>query len=149
MNKTFRLMVFFAFTLCFVASAGCNAQTHISQSRETPNQRAVKTSAAISHNEEKLGIMTSADYLHWEQVSNKVSAQRRMSDDDLDWAVSMMQKPSTQPADVHEKMMGYFLTMRTFGPMQQQKIRAAVTPLLSSHDPLELKYVQAVIKKMG
>ena len=93
--------------------------------------------------------MTSDDYLRWEQVGNKISQKKQIDDDDLDWATSLIHKPSTSPSDVHELVMGLFLTARTFTPLQQQKIRAAVTPLLSSSDGDEAKWAKAVLKKIG
>lgn len=92
--------------------------------------------------------MSSADYLHWEKVGDSVSAQRHMSDNDLAWAISMLQKPSTQPAEVHEMMIGLFLTMKTFEPMQKEKIRDAVLPLTNTRDPVEAKYVKVVLRRI-
>lgn len=127
------LIILFVITL-----SGC--ATHSRSSVST-------TSAAIADKNQKAGIMTSADYLHWEQVSNKVATTRRIDDADLDWAISMMQKPSTNPPEVHSLMMGLFLTLRTATPLQQNKIRDAVTPLLASTDKYDPKWAKAVLKK--
>lgn len=93
--------------------------------------------------------MSSEDYLRWEQVGNKVGLRKRIDDDDLDWAISMMKKTSTQPAEVHMDIMSLFLTAKAFTPEQQEKIRNAVNPLLLSSDRDEPKWARAVIKKLS
>lgn len=159
MNKFFWRIGVFPVMLCSVVMLGCSAHSRTSAGPEThnqtagatpagyetPDQKAVASSVAIGRNNEQKGIMSSADYLRWEQVGNKVSAQRHMDDSDVDWALSVMQKPSTRPAQVRVMMMGLFLSPHTFGPTQQQKIRAAVTPLLTSSDLVEKDYAKAVI----
>lgn len=135
--------------ICLIALTGCAAHPSADNKTAIRQRQTAKTSAKIGRAEEKQGIMTSEDYLKWEKVGNKVSLKRRIDDPDLDWAISVMGKPSTKPAEVHIMMMSLFLTIRAFTPAQQQKISAAVKPLLSSSDKDEPKWAKAVLKKIS
>lgn len=148
MPKTFDRVLLVSLILCCISTLGCNSRSHDTQRSETPDQKTMATSAAIALDDERRGIMSSKDFLHWEQISNQVSRDRRMDDTDSDWAVSMMSKPSTDPASVHMDMTGLFLTCRTLTPEQRQKIRQAVTPLLSSPNKYDRKTAQVVLKRI-
>lgn len=143
----FRTLLVFL-SLCCLGTVGCSSHSHGVQGPETPDQKAVATSAAIALDDEQRGIMSSKDYLRWEQVGKQVSRDRRIDDADLDWAISTMSKPSTDAASVHMQMMGLFLTCRTLTPEQRQKIRWAANPLLSSPSKYDRKYAQAVFKRI-
>ncbi len=108
-------------------------------------QKLPASTYTFGRDEERLGIMSSADYIRWQEVANKIDLSRRIDDEDLDWAISAMQKPSTRPLEVHQMMMALFQDVWVYGPGQQEKVRAAVTPLLASRDPYDVKYAKRVL----
>ena len=98
---------------------------------------------------EEQGHMAAADYLRWEAVGDKVSRQGRIEDEDLDWAISTMQKPSTNPSELHSTIISLFLAPRTLTPSQKQKIHDAVLPLLSSKDEDDRMLSRMAIRKVS
>lgn len=138
MNKLIWATRVFPLIVCSSVLLGCASHS--------PNAQKLPASTyAIAHDEERFGIMSSADYIRWQEVANKIDLHRRIDDEDLDWAITAMQKPSTKPLDVHEHMMSLFSGVWAYGPGQQEKVRAAVTPLLASRDPFEVKYAKRVL----
>lgn len=146
MSKLPLLVVFFLCLATYlIAISGCGQKDHSSASE----QSSAASTTAINQKVEKDGIMARTDSEQWERLGTKVSRTKQLDDADVDWAISMMHKPSTVPAVVHAQMMGLFLDMRTFSPSQREKILQAVTPLLSSTNPMDRKYAQAVIRRMS
>ncbi len=131
--------------LVSVLSFGCATSHHISDKE----QRAEKNSAQIGQSLQNTGVMSSVDYRRWEDVGNKVGTQRKIDDADLDWALSTMQKPSTDSAEVAIRMMGLFMTAKTFTPLQHEKIWSAVGPLRFSKNIREGKWATACLKRVG
>ena len=136
-NLSWAARVFLLIVCCSIL-LGCAAHSPDAQKLPVSTYR-------IAGDYERLGIMSSADYIRWQEVANKVDLHRRLDDEDLDWAISAMQKPSAKPLDVHEHMMSLFSGVWAYGPGQQEKVRAAVTPLLASRDPFEVKYAKRVL----
>lgn len=148
MNVAISRVLIAPLALCCTLILGCGSHAHNAKAYETPNQRAVAASAAIAQDDQQRGIMSSKDYLRWEQVGNQVSRTRSISDADLDWALSTINQPSTDPAAVHLQMIGLFVTCRTLTPEQRLKIRQAVTPLLSSSDKHDRKAAEIALRRI-
>ena len=138
MSKLIGAARMFPLIICCSILMGCAAH-----SRDA--QKLPASTYAIGRDNERLGIISSADYIRWQEVANKIDLHRRIDDEDLDWAISAMQKPSTRPSELHERIMSLFRDVWAYGPGQQEKVRAAVTPLLTSRDPFEVKYAKSVL----
>lgn len=136
-----------AFTAFFCLSVltGCAAQ---SQTTHNTQKHEIRI-AANAHNMDASGVMTNADYQHIQQLAEKARKNKTLDDADVDWTIANMGMKSSAPDVRHVQFMALFLMMKTYTPTQEQKIRVAVMPLLSSTSPLDQKYAHAVIKKLG
>lgn len=139
--------IVFALAVCFslCALSGCAAQSQSSRN----NQKHEARIAASARNMDASGVMTSADYQHIQQLAEKARKNKTLDDADVDWTIANMGMKSSVADVRHVQFMALFLMMKTYTPTQQQKIRMAVTPLLSSTSSLDQKYAHAVIKKLG
>lgn len=149
MSKVCVQAMLVSLVLCSAILTGCGTHSQANNANVTPEQRAAKTSAIIGQSNERRGVMSSEDYSRWEHMGDKDGMVAHISDDDLDWAISVMRKPSTNPTIVHMRVMGLFLTVQAFTDVQRQKIKTAVTPLLSSADTEDVKWAKAVLKRIS
>lgn len=109
---------------------------------------------------EKQGGMSRADWVHTEFLNSKLNQEKHLDDADVDSLIAILRVPSQTLGISHATVMVIFQKMRDKGmrdvPLsQQQKIREAVTPLLTSHSqsPLQDKwdpiFAKQVLKKFG
>lgn len=124
-----------ALALCLTLSAitfvGCSAHRQA--------QKVAPDAATIDRSWAKAGIMSFSDSQHIRQLHEKVLRGGTLDDSDIDWLIAVLHKPSTAPTDSHTTVMAT-LAMGRPTPAQRQKIRSAVTPLLTREYPDDTRY---------
>jgi beta-lactamase regulating signal transducer with metallopeptidase domain len=96
---------------------------------------------------EKQGAMSRADWVHVDFLEQKLHQEKHVDDTDIDSLAAILKEPLTTVSVSPATVMAFFRNMQGAGlrpvpETQQQKIRAAVTPFLTSHSkwPIQDKW---------
>lgn len=133
------------FVICSVTIPGCAAHHLVTRAE----RREIQRTATEGLQMEQMGIMSSADYQRRKLLENDVDAGKKLDDNDVDWLIVLLNKPSKQPGILQDMVMLVFLRMHNIAPSQQQKIREAMRPILSSEDPRTAKVVLRKLQRLS
>ena len=136
---------FLCFVLCSVMIPGCAARHPVTRAER---REAQQTATEGSHMEQ-MGIISSSDYQRRKLLEDNVDAGKKLNDDDVDWLIALLNKPSKQPGILHDMVMLVFLSMHNITPPQQRKIREAMRPILSSNDPSTARVVLRKFQRLS
>lgn len=94
-------------------------------------------------------VMSLQDANRTSQIANSIDSTDAISDQDLDWAIALMRKPSKSPGLLHARAMGLFLDLmevppKKIPPSQRKKMLEAINPYLHDGNKLDEKYSAAV-----
>lgn len=91
--------------------------------------------------------MSRPDYVRLRQIRDSIRQSRQISDSDLDWSLSLL-KSSSEPT-ARSRVMTMFVLLKNTPQAQKDKVKGAVTPLLSSQDELDRKSAELVLKSLS
>lgn len=98
---------------------------------------------------EREGSTSHGDWMHLFLLEQKFHQAKALDDADIDSLIAMLRTPS-KPKDItHVDALAIFRQMRDVPLSRQQKIREAVTPLLTSSNKWDRRLAQQVLKKFG
>ena len=98
---------------------------------------------------ERNGIMSGADHHRVALLQDNAEAGKQLSDDDVEWLLTLLQKPSKQPEILQSRVLLVILHMHIITSAQQQKIRQAMPPLLSGSHPSTARVVLHKLNTMS
>ena len=113
------------------------------------SEDSIITMAYLGFQGEKDEHVLRTDSVHIFLLFDKLGQHKLIEDSDIDALIAILHKPGAIGGITHEEIMGFFRRLPDTSPIQQQKIREAVTPFLTSQDKSEQKFAQRVIKKYG
>jgi len=109
----------------------------------------ITSMAELGFHWEQDGQVPRADTVHVFLLFSKLKQRKQLEDADIDSLVAILREPSLTPSVTRTSVMGLFHRLPDASPAQQQKIREAVTPFLTSQDQWERKFAERVMKKFG
>lgn len=98
------------------------------------------------------GVINAQDFVKWEFITDGVVKTGAISDNDLDWMLSIMHNPQTatnDPQIVHGDVLGTLMHLKQMTEEQRNKIYVAALPLLSSGKKLDKLYAARMMRKLG
>lgn len=125
-------------------TSGCTHTKQVDSDSPLPTH----SKQQIAEDYDKQGILSKSDYWHLHTIY-QTEQNQPLQNEDLEWLINLLQKPSTDPPTKNAKVMAAFLDLKVPPTEQQnQRIVAAVTPLLSSKSELDRNYAASVLKKL-
>lgn len=80
-------------------------------------------------------VMTQGDFIQMQNIRKGIHQTRMVSDEDVNWLLMLLQKPTSHPELVDPMVCGILARVANFTPPQQQKILPVVAPLLTQSVP--------------
>lgn len=101
---------------------------------------------AISQSWVSQGALTQQDHDRATGTIGSVRQTGKVSDADLDWLLSLLQRPTSNPVAVHLLVMAGLINLTSVSEDQSRKIQAAMAPFERSSDSTEQQLSTLVVK---
>ena len=149
-------LVFLTMVMLIPSLTGCFAEKQTeakSLSRQqSGSESLLQHRVQLAKKLEASGVMNSQDFLKWEDITNNVVKTGIISNDDLNWMLTLMQKPQSPTNDpqlVHGDVLGTLTHLKQIPEAQKEKIYNAALPLLSSDKKMDKMYAAKILRKLN
>jgi hypothetical protein len=130
---------------CLLALSGCSLHAQVNKVSKS-NQ--VEPDQKVAQREQSRGVMSADDFQHFTSLGSKNTRKEPLSDNDIDWCIGMIHKPSKRPNELQATALAVFFDDKNMTPAQKTKVRGVVEPLLSSKSTLVRTTAQLAMKRL-
>ncbi len=120
-------------TLLAIAFAGCSPKPPAVQN-SVPTSRHL-TQAQLGAEMQQSGVMSQKDYIRVSNLQHKTAKTHQMSEEDFAWTLSLLKTANSPFA--RARAMAALSSIYPMTSAQETQTRTAVSPYLTSKDPLD------------
>jgi hypothetical protein len=93
-----------------------------------------------------MNMLSQDSYVRLRHLTDSAIQTGRMSDQDLDWSLSLMRGASSVP---RARILGMLSVLRIVPDTQKARIASAISPFVAAHDELDRRYAARVQKMLS
>lgn len=140
-NSKILLMCALVFTVACTFAIVDYSRKSANAIAEVRRARLVKRSHRnAANNLVHMKMMSSDEAVKFQDITTEVTQTHAISDDDLDWMLTLINKPESTPGystQMHYLVLGTLEYIKTTTPQQQDKVFSVLLPLLTGSESLD------------